>query len=82
MGEVKREEEGGCVRACVYGCVVYVAVHVCMYVCGGITVTNAFYAHSIDTHYTHTHMRLPFLHVLLLPLLLPSYEHTCGAGAE
>ena len=75
-----------CAGVC--GCVVHACV--CAVVCVCITVTYAFYAHSIDTHYTHTHMRLPFLHVLLLPLLLPSYEHTCdtcvcygdGAGAE
>ena len=36
MGEVKREEEGGCMRVCVCVCAVYVAVHVCMcvVVCG------------------------------------------------
>ena len=36
MGEVKREEEGGCVRVCVCVCAVYIAVHACMcvVVCG------------------------------------------------
>ena len=71
-------------------CGLYTKSHIplCVVVC--ITVTNAIYAHSIDTHCTHTHMLLPFLHVLLLPLLLPSHEHMCdtcvccggGAGAE